>query len=179
MQSIEDDFIYVDAIITPDEERSVIHQLVDLELAPLRFRGQLTKRKIASFGLDYRPGVRHLETAAPIPEYLHEIRRKAAAVAGLEAETLEQALVTSYPAGSEIGWHVDQRDFGDTIVAVSLLGRALLKLRSEIGHVPILTHELAPRSIYVLRPRYRYNHQHMVRARDERISVTFRSIGSR
>lgn len=174
-----DDFTYIDDVITQHEELDLIHQLRSTELAPLRFRGQVTKRKIASFGLDYRPGVRHLQPAAAIPEYLREIRRRAAAVAGLEAGTLEQALVTWYPAGSEIGWHVDQLDFGDTILAVSLLGHATLRLRTVAEKQLVIVHELAPRSVYVLRPRYRYDHQHMVRARDERISVTFRRIGER
>jgi DNA oxidative demethylase len=174
------DLVYVEDVLTLDEERNLQQQLVaSLELTPLRFRGQWTKRRIASFGLDYRPGVRHLQPAAPIPSFLLDLRRRAAAIAELPAESLEQALVTDYPAQSEIGWHVDQLDFGDTVVAVSMIGRATLRLRTVSDQQIVLTQVLAPRSVYVLRPRYRYDHQHMVHAHEERISVTFRSIAAR
>lgn len=179
MHQATSDFVYVEDVITADDEQRLLRLFVNIQVTPLRFRGQWTKRKVASFGLDYRPGVRHLQAAAPIPSFLFDLRRRAAEIADLPAESLEQALVTDYPAQSEIGWHVDQPDFGDTVVAVSLLGRGTLRLRTVAGQQLVLIQELVPRSVYVLRPRYRYNHQHMVQAREARISVTFRSIGAR
>lgn len=168
-------FIYRADVITTGEEMQLLQELHRIPTAPLHMRGQITKRRIASFGLDYRPSTHQLAEAPPIPAFLTVVRDRAAAIAGIESASLEQALVTWYPAGAQIGWHVDHRQFGDTIVAVSLGGKATLGLR-PVGGAAILRQQLAPRSVYVLKPRLRYGHEHRVLAADERMSVTFRSI---
>ncbi len=44
----------------------------------------------------------------PILSFLLALRGRVAALAGLAAETLSQALVTEYPPGAAIGWHRDE-----------------------------------------------------------------------
>jgi len=168
-------FIYRPDIVNGAEEEQFLNRLRAVPTAPLQMYGQPTKRRIASFGLDYRPSTPRLEPAPPLPEFLVVLRRRAASVAGIESETLVQALVTWYPAGAQIGWHVDHPQFGDTVVAVSLGGPATLELRPK-GGPTILRHVIAPRSVYVLLPNLRYGHEHRVLAHEERVSVTFRSI---
>lgn len=169
------DFTYVEHFLSADEESEIASRLSTLTLAPLRMHGVFTKRRIASFGLDYRTGARTLADAAPLPDWLLPVRDRAATAAGLQPASLEQALVTEYPAGAAIGWHIDHAQFGDTIVAISLLGRAVMQLR-PIGGPTILRQELAPRSLYLLGPTLRYEHHHRVVCRDYRISITLRSI---
>ncbi|HEX6642528.1 MAG TPA: alpha-ketoglutarate-dependent dioxygenase AlkB [Thermoanaerobaculia bacterium] len=168
-------FLYEPDLIHIDEEQQLLEQLHTLSLEPVQMYGKPTKRRIVSFGLDYRASARMLTVAPSIPAFLLPVRERAAAIAGLDPTTLEQALVTAYPAGASIGWHVDHPQFGDTVVAVSLQGRATLQLRPLRG-ATMLRQTISPRSAYVLRPDLRYGHEHHVLAHEDRVSVTFRSI---
>ncbi|MEO8379404.1 MAG: alpha-ketoglutarate-dependent dioxygenase AlkB [Acidobacteriota bacterium] len=168
-------FLYEPDLIDVDEEQRLLVHLRALSVAPLQMYGKPTKRRIANFGLDYRASSPTLATAPPIPPFLFALRERAAGIAGLVSATLEQALVTIYPAGASIGWHVHHPQFGDTVVAVSLQGRATLELRPVRG-ATMLRQAISPRSIYVLRPEVRYGHEHRVLAHEDRVSVTFRSI---
>ena len=168
-----DDIVYVDDFLTADEEEEIARRLRSFDLHPVRMHGVETRRRIGSFGLDYRPGTRSLDAAMAIPDFLLEIRDRAARHAAHSSESLAQALVTLYPAGSQIGWHIDHPSFGDTVVAVSLLGRAVLELRREKKGPTLFKRELAPQSLYVMPPALRYGYLHRVIAREERFSITF------
>ena len=178
MNSVISGFLYERELVGVEEEAQLLEQLRALSLAPLQMYGRPTKRRIASFGLDYRTSATTLSGAPDIPAFLHALRARAAQVANLDPTTLQQALITAYPAGASIGWHVDHAQFGDTVVAVSLQGAAMLELR-PLHRATILRQPIERRSIYVLRPEIRYGHEHRVIARDERVSVTFRSIARR
>lgn len=178
MNSVISGFLYQRDLVGIEEEEQLLGQLSALSLAPLQMYGRRTKRRIASFGLDYRTSATTLSGAPDIPAFLHALRERAAKVANLDPATLQQALITAYPAGAAIGWHVDHSQFGDTVVAVSLRGAAMLELRPLHG-ATILRQAIEARSIYVLRAEIRYGHEHRVLAREERVSVTFRSIARR
>lgn len=170
-----DGFTYVPEFLSVEEERSLLAWLVAEPYAPLRMRGQLTRREIVSYGLEFKPHVGQLEPAPAIPAYLHDIRKRAARVAGVQGRTLQQSLLTRYPANSEIGWHVDHQSFGDVVVAISLMGDAILALRrgDEEHRLPI-----AARSLYVLRACVRSEYQHRVTAKALRYSITLRPVAS-
>ena len=170
-------FVYIPDVIDHREEERFLRCLHALPAAPVHMYGRPTKRRVVSFGLDYRPGARRLERAAPIPPFLAALRCRAARAADIDPAALEQALVTMYPAGSAIGWHTDHPQFGDTIVAVSLQGSATLELRPKGGDT-MLRQEIKARSVYVLQPLLRYGHEHRVLAHEERVSVTFRSLSA-
>jgi alkylated DNA repair dioxygenase AlkB len=168
-----DGFTYMPEFLSVDEERALLARLMAEPYAPLRMRGQTTRREIVSYGLAFKPHVGRLEPAPAIPRYLHAVRKRAARVAGVHEMTLQQSLLTRYPSKSDIGWHVDHQSFGDIVVAISLMGDATLALRcGEEEH----RLEIAARSLYVLRARARAEYQHKVTVKALRYSITLRPV---
>ena len=143
--------------------------------APIPMRGRTTRRAIVSYGLEWKPLVGRLAPAPAVPEYLHDVRARAAAIVGIDDHQLQQSLLTRYPAKSDIGWHVDHRSFGEVVLAISLLGDATLALRrdDEEHQLPI-----AARSLYVLRDAARATYQHRVTAKALRYSITLRPVAA-
>ena len=107
-------------------------QLEALPFKPFEFHGYLGKRRIVSFGWRYDYAGRALRASEPIPDFLEPLRQRAAAVAGLDVQHLQQALVTEYDTGVTIGWHRDKPMFED-VVALSFLSTCRLRLRRKHG----------------------------------------------
>lgn len=166
-------FTYEPSFLSVEEEDALIERIELERFAPILMRGQRTRRSIVSYGLEFRPHVGSLATAPAVPDYLHPIRNRAAAISGVAPDALAQSLLTKYPRNSDIGWHVDHQSFGAIVIAVSLLGDATLALRRE-NEEHRLTIER--RSIYVLRDSARFDYQHKVTARSLRYSITLRPI---
>lgn len=95
-----------------------------LPFKPFEFNGYLGKRRIVSFGWRYDYAGRPLRASEPLPDFPEPLRQRAAAVAGLEVQHLQQALVTEYDAGVTIGWHRNKPMFED-VVALSFLSAGL------------------------------------------------------
>jgi hypothetical protein len=169
-------FVYEPDVLTAIDHDSISRRIASEPFAPLRMRGRVSRREIVSYGLSFHPQLAALPPAAPIPRYLHSLRRLAGAFAGVGEKTLKQALITFYPAGGEIGWHVDHPNFGDTVVVVSLAGPGTLFLRGGQGQE--LQQLLRPRSIYVLAGEARWRAEHRVVAHDDRYSVAFRTLST-
>jgi hypothetical protein len=72
-----DGFTYLPNFISVDEERALLERLVAEPYAPLRMRGQTTRREIVSYGLEFKPHVGRLEPAPALPAYLHAVRKLA------------------------------------------------------------------------------------------------------
>jgi len=168
-------FSYVPEFLSTDEEEALLSRMVSERYAPLTMRGQRTRRSVVSYGLEFRPHVGTLAAAPALPEYLHGIRARAAALVGIPSEVFEQSLLTKYPGRSDIGWHIDHQSFGDLVVSISLLGDATLALRRGSDAHRLL---IARRSLYVLRDAARFEYQHKVTARALRYSITLRPIAS-
>jgi alkylated DNA repair dioxygenase AlkB len=166
-------FSYVPDFLLAEEERQLVVHLEGEPFAPIPMRGRTTRRAIVSYGLEWKPLVGRLALAPAVPEYLHEVRARAAAIVGIDDHQLQQSLLTRYPAKSAIGWHVDHQSFGDVVLAISLLGDATLALRrdGEEHQLPI-----AARPLYVLRDAARATYQHRVTAKTLRYSITLRPV---
>ena len=139
--------------------------------------GVESKRTVAHFGWDYDYTGWSVSPGDPVPGCLEPLRARAALFAGLEAEMLEQVLVSRYPPGSGIGWHRDAPMFG-TVVGVSLGSACILRFRRKAGDGhETRALELAPRSVYVLEGPARKAWQHGIRATPGmRWSITFRTV---
>jgi alkylated DNA repair dioxygenase AlkB len=137
-------------------------------------RGQLTHRRVASFGLEYDGRRRDLVEAAPIPDTFAALQRRVGDSIRVDADRLRSALVTEYPPGAKIGVHVDNRSYGSIICGVSLLGTGVMTLEHDGEKQKI---EIQPRSLYVMRGAVRW-YRHEVAARDHRYSITFRTVAS-
>ena len=162
MPAMPGGFRYQENILSDEEEASLVASLDTLQLKPFAFHGHLGNRRVTSFGLGYDYARRMVEPADALPLFLTELRKKAAAFAGRSIEEFQQAGVNQYPPGAGIGWHKDKPQFG-AIVGISLLAPATLRLRRASGKSWIRrSHELKPRSIYLLDGEARKEWEHSV-----------------
>ena len=112
-----------------------------------------------------------------LPEFLLPLRERAAQVAGLAPESLQQVLVTEYAPGAPIGWHRDKPEFQD-VVAISFLAPCLLRFRRRLRDGwERRSLDVMPRSAYVLRGAARTEWEHSIPPLSAlRYSVTFRNL---
>lgn len=173
-------FVYREGAISPDEERTLAERFALLPLSPFAFHGFLARRRVVWFGWRYDYAGRTLRASDEIPALLLPLRERAAELAGVPAQSLQQVLVTEYAPGSGIGWHQDKPMFED-VVAFSFLAPCTLRLRRRRGdgeegwerH----SIELMPRSAYLLRGPSRREWEHSIPPVSElRFSVTFRNF---
>jgi alkylated DNA repair dioxygenase AlkB len=170
-------FIYEPDVVSVAEEAELIKQIAMLPLAEFKFQQYLAKRRVIYFGWRYDFENSKFEPTEPIPDFLLELRKRAACFAGLAPNDLPHALVTEYSPGTEIGWHRDRPVFDD-VVGVSLASPCSFRFRRKSGttwerHTIIAD----PRSIYLMRGVSRWEWEHSIPAVDSlRYSVTFRSL---
>ena len=172
-------FRYQENILSEEEEASLVASLDTLQLKPFAFHGHLGNRRVTSFGLGYDYARRLVEPADELPVFLTGLRTKAAAFAGRLIEEFQQAGVNQYPPGAGIGWHKDKPQFG-VIVGISLLAPATLRLRRASGKSWIRrSHELKPRSIYLLDGEARKEWEHSVPPVSSlRYALMFRTVAA-
>lgn len=168
---------YRENFIRPDEEAELVEQLDAMDLAPFRFQGWTGNRKTQSFGWRYDFDDSSFRPTEPIPEWLAQLRDKAAAFAGVPPASIAHALVARYDPGAGIGWHRDRPVF-ERVVGVSLKSPAALRFRRRISSgfrrisVPV-----APRSAYLLSGEARHDWEHSIAPGDQlRFSITFRTL---
>jgi len=166
---------YRPEVLSQSEEAGLVRRIADLELKPFEFRGYLGLRRVKAFGWRYDYGARAVARADDIPDFLLPLRERAAPLAGLPPEALEQALVTEYQPGAGIGWHRDRPQFGE-VVGVSLLSPCILRFRRRRGEGWKRAGLLAePRSAYLLSGPARTEWEHSIAPMPAlRYSVTFR-----
>ncbi len=173
-------FAYRPGLITPEEEAALAARFETLPFKPYEFRGYLGARRTVAYGWRYADDGKAIVGVQTIPDFLQEVRAKAAAFAGLEPEALAQALVADYPPGAPIGWHRDRPAFGQ-VLGVSLLTPAPLRLRLERpgGGWDRVTQVLEPRSAYRLSGPARHRWQHSIPPLEsQRYSITFRTLAT-
>jgi alkylated DNA repair dioxygenase AlkB len=168
---------YAPDFLSEEEEKALVGRLEALPFKPFEFHGFLGKRQTISFGWSYRFDGSGLGEAAPIPDWLHPVRARAAAFAGLAADALEHALLIKYEKGAGLGWHRDRPVFGD-VIGISLLSPAPLRFRRRVGAKwERVTLPAEPRSIYLLRGPSRSEWEHSLTPVETlRYSITFRTL---
>jgi alkylated DNA repair dioxygenase AlkB len=176
-QAMPEGFAYREEVISAEEERSFAERFALLPFAPFEFHGFLGRRRVVSFGWRYDYAGRRIRPSAQLPEFLLPLRERAAEVAGLAADSLQQVLVTEYAPGAPIGWHRDKPEFQD-VVAISFLAPCLLRFRRGPGDGwERRSLDVMPRSAYVLRGAARMEWEHSIPPLSAlRYSVTFRSL---
>lgn len=144
--------VYRPDLLTASEERELLDRLAAVDLEPVVMRGQVARRTVRHYGVGYDFDSWRVVPTDPVPPYLHRLWSRAAALADVAEESLEQALVTRYPPGATIGWHRDAAAFGGTVVGVSLGSACVMRFqrRASGGQRRVFELPLAPRSGYVL-----------------------------
>lgn len=166
-----------DYIVSTAEEAALIARIDDTGLSPFRFQQWTGKRLTRSYGWSYDFETGAFAPTEPMPDWLDDVRSRAARFAGLDPDELVQALLIRYDPGAGIGWHKDRPVF-EHVVGISLGHEATLRLRrrSDRGFERAKA-ALAPRSIYYLTGEVRHQWEHSIAAMDEpRWSITFRSL---
>jgi alkylated DNA repair dioxygenase AlkB len=131
---VPEGFVYRDDVVTVEEEQALVARFRDLPFKPFEFHGFLGNRRVISFGWRYDFSSAVLQPSNQIPPFLLSLRERAAGFANIPSDTLEQVLINEYAPGAGIGWHRDKAMFED-IIAISLGGSCILRLRREQGSV--------------------------------------------
>jgi len=100
------------------------------------------------------------------------------ALAGRTPADFALCTALSYRPGAGIGWHIDNRAFGPTVMSLSLGAAARLQLRrqDDADAAPPVGLDLAPRSLFVLAGEVRLSWQHRIPpVNGQRYSFTVRS----
>jgi alkylated DNA repair dioxygenase AlkB len=176
--TVPEGLLYQDDFLTEVEERQVLDVVEALDFRTLSMRGQVAKRTVRHFGLDYAYETGDLVEGDPLPVELDWVRERCAALIERDPPDLVQILVSRYPDGAGIGWHRDAPMFGSKIAGVSLLAPCRMRFQRTIkGERETAAVELQPRSAYVLSGKARWSWQHSIPAMKElRYSITFRTL---
>jgi alkylated DNA repair dioxygenase AlkB len=168
---------YRPSFISPAEESALAERIAVLDLKPFEFHGFQGNRRTMSFGWQYVFDGSGLRKAGDIPDFLLPLRDRAAAFAGVDADSVQHVLLIEYAPGAGIGWHRDRPVFGD-VVGISLLAPARLRFRRKRGDKwERLALIAEPRSAYLLRGPARHEWEHSIPAMEElRYSITFRTF---
>jgi alkylated DNA repair protein (DNA oxidative demethylase) len=169
-----------DAIVSPDEEQTLITSINAAALSPFRFHGWLGKRLTVSYGWQYDFDDASFGPAEAIPEWLLPLRAKAARFVCLQPGELVQAALIRYDPGAGIGWHRDRPVF-EHVVGISLGAPATMRFRRRRpGGFDRASVLLVPRSIYHLTGEARHDWEHSIAAMEvTRWSITFRTLSER
>ncbi len=167
-------------IVSEAEELALIEAIDAVELTPFRFQGWTGKRVIASFGWSYDFDTNELGRADPIPDWLLSLQKRLADFAGVEEDSLIQALLIRYDRGAGINWHRD-RPIYEHVVGLSLGASADMRFRRKRrdGRYDRVSLPLAPRAAYHMAGEARHEWQHSIAEMERtRWSITFRSPSS-
>ena len=190
---------YQSELIDPSEEAALLPRVRELPFKEFEFHGYLGKRRVVSFGWHYEfSGSGRLRKADDIPDFLLELRTRAAEFAQMKPEALQHVLVIEYGPGAGIGWHRDKPVFGE-VVGISLLAPCVLRFRRKIdprgqkangkkgkakprgtrirANWERFNLEAEPRSAYHLSGPARSEWEHSISSVEQlRYSVTFRNV---
>lgn len=168
---------YREDFVTPSDEAALIEKLGTLDLAPFRFHGWLGNRKTRTFGWRYDFDDASFAPAEQIPDWLHPVRDKAAALAGVSPADFAHVLLARYDPGAGIGWHRDRPQFDD-VVGISLGSAATMRFRQRTPNGFRRAHvHLEPRSAYLLSGEVRGDWEHSIAPGDTlRFSITLRTL---
>ena len=169
---------YEPELLDSTQERVLTAAVERYDFQPVVMHGQAARRTVRHFGFGYDYESGRPLPGDPLPPELIDLRERCAALAGVAAQGLAEALVTRYPPGATIGWHRDAPAFGPVVVGVSLVSAATMRFQRRVaGERRVFQLTLEPRSAYVLAGAARAAWQHSIPPVPAlRYSVTFRSL---
>ena len=179
-QAVMPGLLLVENAIGKADETALAGLIDEAPLEPFRFGQWRGKRLTCSYGsaYDYQRG--RVAEAPPLPRWLVRLRGRLAALAGVAADDLQQALLTRYDPGAGIGWHRDRPQYG-VVLGLSLSAPAVLRLRLRTeGGFQRRSIMLPPRSLYRLSGEAREEWEHSITPMEvTRRSITFRTLRER
>jgi DNA oxidative demethylase len=171
---------YIPSLLSEDQEGDLLERMRGLQFDEVRMHGQVARRVVRHFGVQYAFESAAITAGPPIPDWLMEVRDEAAQLLDVSPAALAEVLVTYYPPGATIGWHRDAPVFGD-VVGVSLGSACEMRFQRGQGDGRrVFQQRLEPRSAYVLSGPARNRWQHSIpQVATDRYSLTFRTLRRR
>jgi alkylated DNA repair dioxygenase AlkB len=172
-------FHYEDDFISTGEEAELLSVIQQTALHSFQFQGYEARRRVASFGWDWRFDTRQLTKGKDMPPAFHWLIERVTKKLALSA-AIAELLVTEYPVGAVINWHRDAPPFA-LIAGVSLSADCIFKLRpheKEKQHrKAVLSLPVRRRSLYVMHGEAREAWQHSILpVESTRYSITLRTL---
>ena len=96
---------YIPSLLNEDQERELLERVRGLQFDEVRMHGQVARRLVRHFGVQYAFESAAITPGPPIPDWLTEVRDRAAQLLDVSPAALAEVLVTYYPPGATIGWH--------------------------------------------------------------------------
>src|SRR5829696_5533209 len=153
---------YIPSLLSEDQERDLLERVRGLQFDEVRMHGQVARRVVRHFGVQYAFESAAITPGPPIPDWLAEVRDHAAQLLDVSPAALAEVLITYYPPGATIGWHRDAPVFGD-VVGVSLGSACEMRFQHGQGDGRrVFQQRLEPRSAYVLSGPARNRWQHSI-----------------
>ena len=175
-QNLPDGFLYQPDFLSEAEHAEVLQAVKRENFHNFAFHGYRARRRSVEYGLEYDFAASQATATHAFPPFLMPVRERAAAFAGFAPDDLVAGMILEYPPEAPIGWHRDAPQFG-TVVGISLLSPARMRLKPYQGDDKIISVILEPRSIYVLSGAARWQWQHSIAAVEQlRYSITFRTL---
>ena len=173
-------FRHFPSLLSSEEEQELLDRMQTLRFDDVRMHGQVARRGVRHYGVQYTFESAAISPGEPIPNWLTTVRSRAARLLTVTDEALAEALVTYYPAGATIGWHRDAPPFGD-VVGISLGSSCELRFQRGSGaDRRVFQQRLEPRSAYILAEQARNRWQHSIPPVEaDRYSLTFRTLRRR
>lgn len=169
-------FTYCADFIIPQEEQALIESLQMLMWQPVVLFGQIAKRRVVHFGMDYHYERRSVQPTQPIPEFLNEVKLRSATLLKIHSETIVEVLITEYPINAGIGWHRDANVF-EAICGISLNSSTLIHFRKRSDPQTQCKLMLERGSAYTLTEAVRWDWEHRIApVKQLRYSITFRTL---
>ena len=178
--ALPEGFCYAPDLLSESEEKDLSEEIASLPFKEFEFHGFVGRRRVVSFGWRYDFNGGGLRQTDDMPEFLLQVRDKAAGFAQINSCDLQHVLVTEYGPGAAIGWHKDRGVFGD-VVGISLLSSCTFRFRQKSETKWKRTSMvIEPRSVYLLRGSSRDDWEHSIPPVDNlRYSITFRNVRAR
>lgn len=169
---------YFSEFLNKNEEEDLLSFIQQLTFLDFEMHGRVARRKVVHFGYDYDFERKNAIEGTPFPKELIYLRNKVANFLHLDADKLEQCLISFYPQKATIGWHKDVLIFGSKIIGISLLHSCLMRFQKKEKEIrKVYEIELEPRSLYVLDDESRYQWEHSIPPlKEKRYSITFRTL---
>ncbi len=172
---------YQEGFVSEEEERALVAAFDATTFSEVWMHGRAARRSVVHFGYRYDYESWKLVPTDPLPPEWAWLRDRAAALVEVEPAELAETLITRYPPGAGIGWHMDAPLFGPKVVGVSLASSCSMRFQRRTAGARLVHRlELAPRSVYVLSGPARSSWQHSIPPIGSlRYSVTFRTVRRR
>src|ERR1044071_2383755 len=97
MSGAPDGLRYVPGFLTPREEEDLLAHVEEIDFTEVRMHGVAARRTTAHFGWNYDYDSRKLDRPEPIPDFLLELRQRAADLVDLLEADFGEVLVSRYP----------------------------------------------------------------------------------